>query len=581
LTVVKIALAQINPIIGDFKHNTEKMMAHIEKAIGLSCDLVVFSELVISGYPPRDLLERRDFVAANLSHLHKLVDSVKGIGVVCGFVDRNPTQQGNALYNSAVLFEKGKVLHHVHKRLLPAYDVFDETRYFEPGTEYSSFSYKGCKIGLTICEDIWNDKDFFLKRLYPIDPVARMIEDGANLIINILASPYYVRKREFKWDMLANICRKYNVPLLYVNQVGGNDSVLFDGLSTAFDSSGRIAARARDFKEDMVVFDTETQKGESHPITNTDAGSVLQALITGTRDYVCKCGFGKALVALSGGIDSAVTACIAVRALGKQNVMGVFMPSQFTSGENFEDTRKLAENLGIKLVRVSIAAIFERFLQELFPVFKDVVTEVTGQNIQARVRGTILMALSNKLGYLVLSTGNKSEMAVGYCTLYGDMTGGLGVISDVPKMMVYELARLINKDGEVIPERILQKPPSAELKPDQADQDDLPPYDILDGILKAYIEDNRGAEDIIAMGFDPTIVRDTICRVDRNEYKRHQAPPGLKVTTKSFGYGRRHPLAQGISLHVDDKRFPYLVSLRGPNSTYPHLNQTKMLFFFK
>ncbi|MCK4728500.1 MAG: NAD+ synthase, partial [Desulfobacterales bacterium] len=450
---------------------------------------------------------------------------------------------GNPLYNSAVLFEEGKLLHQVHKRLLPAYDVFDETRYFEPGTEYSSFFYKICKIGLTICEDIWNDKDFFSKQLYPVDPVARMIEDGANLIINISASPYYVRKREFKWDMLANVSNKYKVPLLYVNQVGGNDSVLFDGMSMAFDSTGQIAARARDFEEDIVVFDTETQKGELHPVTGTDAESVLKALIMGTRDYVQKCGFTKVMVGLSGGIDSALTACIAVQALGRENVMGVFMPSQFTSMENFEDTKELAENLGIELVHVSIAAVFDRLLQELSPIFKDVATEVTGQNIQARIRGTLLMALSNKLGCLVLSTGNKSELAVGYCTLYGDMSGGLAVISDVPKMMVYELARLINREGEVIPTRILQKPPSAELKPDQVDQDDLPPYDILDGISKAYIEDNKGTEEIVAMGFDPSIVRETICRIDRNEYKRHQAPPGLKVTTKSFGYGRRYPIA--------------------------------------
>jgi NAD+ synthase (glutamine-hydrolysing) len=545
---MKIALAQINPTIGDFENNTEKMMGFIEKAKGHACDLVVFSELVISGYPPRDLLEKEDFVFANLNHLHRLVESVRGIGVVCGFADRRQVQHGMPLYNSAVLIEDGKVLHQAHKRLLPAYDVFDETRYFEPGTEYSSVFYKDCKIGLTICEDIWNDKDFFSKRLYPVDPVARMIEGGANLIINIAASPYHVRKREFKWGMFANICRKYNVPLLYVNQVGGNDGVLFDGLSTAFDSTGRIAARARDFEEDMVVFDTKTQKGEFHPITVTDAESILQALIIGTRDYVHKCGFGKALVALSGGIDSAVTACIAFRALGKENVMGVFMPSQFTSAENFEDTRKLAENLGIELVRVSIAAIFERFLQELSPVFKDVATEVTGQNIQARIRGTLLMALSNKLGSLVLSTGNKSELAVGYCTLYGDMSGGLAVISDVPKITVYQLARLMNKEQEVIPKRILEKAPSAELKPDQVDQDDLPPYDVLDGILKVYIEDNKGVDEIVAMGFDPKIVKETICRVDRNEYKRHQAPPGLKVTTKSFGYGRRYPIAQRYPL---------------------------------
>ncbi|MCK5243998.1 MAG: NAD+ synthase, partial [Desulfobacterales bacterium] len=447
-------------------------------------------------------------------------------------------------YNSAVLFEDGKVLHQAHKRLLPAHDVFDETRYFEPGNQYSSFLYKGCNIGLTICEDIWNDKDLLANRVYPLDPLARIIEDGADLIINTSASPYYVKKREFKWEMLANISKKYSVPLLYVNQVGGNDSVLFDGMSMAFDATGRMAARARDFEEDIIIFDTKTQKQELHPITGTDAESVLKALVMGTSDYVRKCGFAGVVVGLSGGIDSALTASIAVQALGKENVKGVFMPSQFTSMENFEDTKKLAQNLGIELVHLSIVGIFDRALAELSSVFRDITTEVTGQNIQTRIRGTLLMALANKLGRLVLSTGNKSELAVGYCTLYGDMSGGLAVISDVSKTMVYELARLVNKKGELIPDRILQKSPSAELKADQLDQDDLPSYEILDSILKAYIEENRGPEEIIAMGFDPDVVRETIWRIDRNEYKRHQAPPGLKVTTKAFGYGRRYPIAR-------------------------------------
>ena len=540
---MKIALAQINPTIGDFELNTEKMLGFVEKAKGLSCDLIIFSELVISGYPPRDLLERRDFVAANLGHLHRLIESVTGIGVICGFVDENPDQEGNRLYNSALLFDEGEILHQAHKRLLPDYDVFDERRYFEPGTECSPFLYKGRKIGLTICEDIWNDKDLFSKRLYPIDPVALMVKEGADLIINISASPYYAGKREFRWGMLGNIAKKYRVPLLYVNQVGGNDSVLFDGVSTAFNATGQIGAHATDFEEDMVVYDTDTQEGDLHAVVETEAESVLKALIMGTRDYVHKCGFVRGVVGLSGGIDSAVTACIAVQALGRENVTGVFMPSQYTSKENFEDTQELAQNLGVELAHVPVTGIFEKFLGELSPVFKDVATEITGQNIQARIRGTLLMAFSNKLGCLLLSTGNKSELAVGYCTLYGDMSGGLAVISDVPKMMVYELARLINKDREVIPARILQKPPSAELKPDQLDQDDLPPYDILDGILREYIEENKEPEEIIAMGFDPAIVKETISRVDRNEYKRHQAPPGLKVTTKSFGYGRRYPMA--------------------------------------
>ncbi len=541
---MKIALAQINPIIGDFTHNTEKVMAAAEKAIGLSCDLVVFSELAISGYPPRDLLEKKDFVEANLIHLQTLVKSIKGIGVICGVVDKNPNEKGNPLYNSAVLFDNGKILHQAHKRLLPTYDVFDERRYFEPGKECSSFLYKDCQIGLTICEDIWNDKDFLSRQLYPADPVESMIKEGVNLFINISASPYHVGKREFKWDMFGAIAKKYGAPLLYVNQVGGNDSVLFDGISLAFDAQGKVAARARDFEEDIVTFDTHREEGDLHPVAETDTESILNALIMGTRDYVRKCGFSKAVIGLSGGIDSALTACIAVQALGKENVVVIFMPSQYTLKENFEDTKELVSNLGIKLFNVPIKGIFNNFLQGLSPLFKDVETEVTGQNIQARIRGIILMALSNKFGYLLLSTGNKSELAVGYCTLYGDMSGGLAVISDVPKTIVYRIARLINKEKEMIPEKIIQKPPSAELKPDQLDQDDLPPYEVLDGILKAYVEDNKAVEEIIELGFEPSIVRDIISRVDRNEYKRHQAPPGLKVTTKSFGYGRRYPMAQ-------------------------------------
>ena len=541
---MKIALAQINPTIGDYPGNTEKIMATVDKAIGRSCDLVVFSELVISGYPPRDLLEKRDFVDANLNYLQKLIASIKGVGVICGFVDKNAGEAGNPLFNSAVLFEDGKVLHQVNKKLLPTYDVFDERRYFEPGTECTSFSYKGCRLGLTICEDIWNDKDFFSRHLYPFDPVEKRVNEGANLLINIAASPYHVGKREFKWDMIRAIVRKYKVPLLYANQVGGNDSVLFDGLSLAFDSRGTIAARARDFEEDIVTFDTDTQRGEMHPVSESDTESILNALTMGTRDYVRKCGFSKALVGLSGGIDSALTLYIAVRALGKENVVAIFMPSQYTAGENLEDSEALSANLEVKLFQIPIGGIFGRYLDELAPFFQGVATEITGQNIQARARGTILMALSNKLGYLLLSTGNKSELAVGYCTLYGDMNGGLAVISDVPKTMVYEIARFINRENEVIPERIIQKSPSAELKPDQRDQDDLPPYDVLDGILKAYIEENRSADEITDMGYEASIVRDIIARVDRNEYKRQQAPPGLKVTTKSFGYGRRYPIAQ-------------------------------------
>jgi len=519
---MRIALAQLNPIIGDFSSNADKMRTAAEKAKKLSCDLIVFPELAISGYPPRDLLEKNEFIEANLASLQNLVQSVTGIGVICGYVDRNAGKAGNPLYNSAVLFEGGRILHKAHKRLLPTYDVFDETRYFEPGSECISYPYRDHRIGLAVCEDIWNDREFFMKPRYPIDPVERMVNDGTDLLINVAASPYYAGKWEFKRDIFQKIVKKYGIPLVYVNQVGGNDSVLFDGISCAYNAKGELVARARDFEEDMVLFDTTSQEGEVHPISQSDAESILNALVMGTRDYIRKCGFSTAIVGLSGGIDSALTAYVAVQALGADHVLLVFMPSRYTSKDNVEDTNDLAANLGAELVTLPIDMEFETYLKDLSPLFDGVETEITGQNLQARIRGTMLMAISNKLGHMLLATGNKSELAVGYCTLYGDMNGGLAVLA----------------------ERIITKPPSAELKPDQRDQDDLPPYEILDEILTAYIEDNKAPDEIVAMGFDPSIVGDIIARVDRNEYKRHQSPPGLKVTTKSFGYGRRYPIAQ-------------------------------------
>jgi NAD+ synthetase len=544
---MKIAIAQINPIIGDFNHNFNRIKHFADKAVELKCDLVVFSELVISGYPPRDLLEKNDFVDANLACLNRLRASIRGIGVICGFVDRNPVDKGKPLYNSVVLFEDGNILHKIHKRLLPTYDIFDESRYFEPGRESTFYPYKGRKIGITVCEDAWNDEDIFKRRIYPIDPVELVVKAGADLVINVSASPFYMGTREFRWNMFGSMARKYRIPLIFANQVGGNDSVLFDGISTVFDNNGNLVARARDFEEDFVVFDSQApaaSPGELHPISSSAPESILKALVMGTRDYVIKCGFSKAVVGLSGGIDSAVTACIAVMALGRKNVSVVFMPSRYTSQENFEDTEKLAANLGIALTKIPIDGMFKEFLRFLAPSFTESEIGITEQNIQARIRGTILMGLSNKYGSLVLSTGNKSELAVGYCTLYGDMTGGLAVISDVPKTVVYDLARFINREQEIILPQIIAKAPSAELKPDQTDQDDLPPYEILDPILKGYIEDFKGPDELVQMGFDIKIVEDVILRVDRNEYKRHQAAPGLKVTSKAFGYGRRHPLAQ-------------------------------------
>ncbi len=547
---MKVAIAQINPVVGDFDYNCRRIISYADRAREQSCDLVIFSELVVTGYPPRDLLEKKEFVAANLAAVERLISTIRGIGVICGFVDKNDEKQGNALFNAAMLFEDGSVLHKARKRLLPDYDVFDERRYFEPGSACEAYPYKGRRIGLTICEDTWNDMDLFERRIYHTDPLARMIEAGTDLIVNISASPFHVGKREFRWHMLGAIAKKYRTPLIYANQTGGNDSVLFDGVSTAFDRNGRMVARAADFAEDLVTFDLDKGPGEMHPVSETPTESLLKALVMGTHDYVTKCGFSRAVVGLSGGIDSAVTAAVAVRALGRENVLTVFMPSQYTSQENYTDTRELADNLGVELIQIPIDGVFAEFLKLLAPAFKADSPEVTEQNIQARIRGTILMALSNRNGSLLLSTGNKSELAVGYCTLYGDMNGGLAVISDVPKTTVYELAHLINRHGEMIPPRIIRKAPSAELKPDQTDQDDLPPYEVLDRILKGYIEELKGPDEMAAMGIQPDLITDVITRVNRNEYKRHQAAPGLKVTSKAFGYGRRYPIAQRFSLNL-------------------------------
>jgi NAD+ synthase (glutamine-hydrolysing) len=544
---MKIALAQINPIVGGFSHNVERIRQCADQAIEQSCDLIIFSELVISGYPPQDLVEKKDFVDANIAGLDRMLDTIRGIGVICGLVDHNPADEGKRVCNSAVLFEDGQIRHQVQKRLLPTYDVFDESRYFEPGRESRGFLYKGMKIGLTICEDLWNDKDIFKRRIYHFDPVDAMVKDGAELIVNISASPFHTGKIGFRKNMHSAIAKKYGVPLVYVNQVGGNDSLLFDGLSAVFDRQGRMVARARDFEEDLIVYDTVSDSTVIREVAASETEAVFKALAMGTRDYVTKCGFSKALIGLSGGIDSALTAAIAVRALGSDNVMTVFMPSAYTSGDNFEDTRRLARNLGVDLETIPIDDIFREFLKDLAPASDNHEPGIAEQNIQARIRGTILMAISNARGCLLLSTGNKSELAVGYCTLYGDMSGGLAVISDVPKTMVYDLAHFINRDHIIIPARIISKAPSAELKPDQRDDDDLPPYALLDPILKGYIEDDLSISELVDMGFDRQLVSEIVAKVNRNEYKRYQAAPGLKVTSKAFGYGRRYPIAQGYT----------------------------------
>ncbi len=540
---MKIAMAQVNPVIGDFNYNFQRIIDYAEKAKARGCDLVIFPELAVTGYPPRDLLEKRDFVETNLACLRRLRERIRGIGVICGYAEPNPGEVGNNLFNAAVHFEDGEILHTAYKRLLPTYDIFDERRYFEPGDDFSVYDYKGRRIGLTVCEDVWNDTDVFKRRYYPLDPVTELVRNGADLIVNVSASPYHLGKRDFRRRLLSSIAKKHRVPLVLANQVGGNDSVLFDGSSGAFDPRGEIAAQAPDFEEALVVVDLDAMTGDIAPGSETEPEAILKALVLGVRDYVRKCGFSKAVIGLSGGIDSALTAYIAARALDPENVLTVFMPSRYTSGDNFTDTRQLADNLGVGYREIPIDEIFTAFTNVLSPDFKENDPGVTEQNFQARIRGTLLMGISNAQGHLVLSTGNKSEMAIGYSTLYGDMNGGLSVISDVPKTLVWELSRYINREREIIPRRIIDKVPSAELKPDQTDQDDLPPYEDLDKILKKYIEEFTGAETLAAAGYDPALVAEVAARVDRNEYKRQQAPPGLKVTSKAFGYGRRYPIA--------------------------------------
>lgn len=535
---MKIAIAQINPTIGDYKGNSSKIEDFSEKARALGCDLVVFPEMSILGYPPRDLLERSDFVCAGLDTLASLISSIKGIGVVLGFVDRVDVN----LFNSAVLFEDGKIIRKTSKQLLPNYDVFDEKRYFCAGSPLSAFDYKGTKLGITICEDIWNDKDLFPKSMYDVNPVSQLAESGADLMINISASPYNTGKEDIRCGILKSIAENYGMNIVYANQVGGNDSLLFDGMSMAFDKSGNLVARASDFEEDLVCVDFAEGKGDIHPVSENESASVFKALSCGVRDYVRKCGFSKAVIGLSGGIDSALVAAVAADALGPENVLTVFMPSEFTDNDNFDDTDQLAVNLGTERRIMPIKPLFEAFISAHGNLDPDN-PGITEQNLQARIRGVILMAISNKENRILLTTGNKSEMATGYCTLYGDMNGGLAVISDVFKTRVYEICRHLNTERELIPQRIIDKAPSAELKHDQKDQDDLPEYDLLDMILKLAVEEYKGIDEIVAAGFDRKVTEDVMRRIMNNEYKRQQAPPGLRVTTKAFGLGRRFPIA--------------------------------------
>lgn len=545
---MKLALAQLNPVVGDIAGNTDKILRHIEQARSAGVSLVVFPELCVMGYPPKDLLLKPQFVEANVKAVERIAAASTGIAVLVGFVEPNTDQVGRRLRNAAAYCADGQICEIRYKSLLPTYDVFDEQRYFEPGPEVSLIEHAGQSVGVSICEDLWNDERLVGRQLYHRDPIALLAHAGARLMVNMSASPFWRNKHPFRVQLFGDQAKRHGLPLVFVNQVGGNDELIFDGASTVIDADGQVIAQAKPFEEDLLVVDLDCRPAgriEDYP---SDIAAVHDALVLGTRDYVNKCGFNSAVLGLSGGIDSALTAALAVAALGSQNVTGVAMPSRYSSDHSKTDARALAENLGIAFKTIPIGPIHDAFEQHLQPHFEGRPPDITEENIQARVRSTILMGLSNKFGSLLLTTGNKSELGVGYCTLYGDMAGGLAVISDVPKTLVYKLSYYVNKRAgrEIIPQGSLTKPPSAELRPDQTDQDSLPPYDVLDAILDLYVEQEKSHDEIVQAGFAPEVVRRVIRLVDTSEYKRKQAAQGLKVTSRAFGVGRRMPIAARV-----------------------------------
>lgn len=541
---MRIALGQINPTVGDFAGNAAKIVDFAQRAQAAGAGLILFPELSVCGYPPRDLVERPSFVVHNRETAERIAAETRGIAVICGLATPAQAETGKSVMNSAALLKDGRIAFLQSKMLLPTYDVFDEMRNFAPARSQVLFPFCGKQMALTICEDAWNDKHFWNKRLYTFDPVEALIHSGGNFLLNISASPFWLGKRELRQNMLATIARNHKVPVAMVNQVGGNDSLVFDGSSLVLDPTGQVIAQGKSFEEDLVYFDSDQLTGEIHAQMEGEEASAYAALVLGTRDYVRKCGFRQVIMGLSGGIDSALTAVIAADAVGRENVIGVGMPGPYSSQGSIDDARVLAENLGIRFELLCITEVFESYKKTLKKVFAGRKEDVTEENIQSRARGSLLMALSNKFGAIVLSTGNKSELGVGYCTLYGDMVGGLAVISDVPKTLVYRLSHYVNSQHPVIPQASLEKPPSAELRPGQKDSDTLPPYEILDAILEDYVEDSHPAEQIARdHGFDIDLVRRVIRMVERSEYKRQQAAPGLKISAKAFGYGRRFPIA--------------------------------------
>lgn len=538
---MKIALAQINPTIGDLKNNTKKIIKNIEKAKAQGIDLIIFSELAITGYSPFDLLDFEDFVRENLQALDEIKTHTQDIGVILGFVDFNHNPKGKKYRNSAALLYNGEILAQYNKMLLPYYDVFHETRYFEPGEEVCTIEFKGKKIGLSICEDLWNDISSFDYQQYLMNPIEDLAKKKPDFIVNLSASPYILHKEDRRFEIIGNLAQKYNIPFIYVNQVGANDDLLFDGNSFVMDTNGKLKAMCNDFEEDFIIYDSETRTGEIRPNSKALEEKIVKSLTMGLRDYCQKLGFKRVILGLSGGIDSALTAYLAKEALGAENVLGITMPSKYSSSGSVKDSEDLAKNLGIDFKNISIAPMFETFKKELGD---DVITGLAEENLQARLRSNILMAYSNKGGYLLLSTGNKSELAVGYCTIYGDMSGGLSLISDLPKTFVYKVCRYINKNGEIIPTSTIEKPPSAELRPDQKDQDSLPDYEVLDDIIEDYIVLNKPTDKIYEK-YGKELVDDIISKITRAEYKRKQATLGLKITPKAFGSGRKIPITQG------------------------------------
>jgi NAD+ synthase (glutamine-hydrolysing) len=542
---VRVALCQLNPVVGDIDGNLGRLEATINRLSREPVDLAVFPELFLVGYPPRDLLSRTWFVeraGCALDRVRELSRRCPEAGLVVGSVVKSARARGKGLYNAAVLVDNGD-LQLQAKTLLPTYDVFDEARYFDPADAIRPVEFRGTRLGLTVCEDAWNAPELWSQPSYDRDPVAELAAQGAELIVNIAASPFSVDKASVRHRLLSGHARRHRVGVLFANQVGGNDDLVFDGRSLAFDAAGRLQDAGPGFAESVRVIDTTSAGSDDEPRFPGRAEDVHGALVLGVRDYVHKCGFRDVIIGLSGGIDSAVVAAIAAAALGQENVTGVTMPSEFSSPGSVTDSRELAANLGIRFCELPIGPVYRQYLQTLGPLFAGREPDETEENIQARVRGNLLMALSNKRGSLVLTTGNKSELAVGYCTLYGDMSGGLCVLADVPKTLVYELARFINRDRRLIPESTLTKPPSAELRPNQTDQDTLPPYDVLDAIIERYVDEGRSPEEILAAGFEPAAVDWVVRAINRNEYKRRQAATGLKVTSRAFGSGWRMPIA--------------------------------------